>query len=126
MTTCPHTVGIDQSLEVAEKMMREYHIRHLPVLDGGDLKGIITDRDIKLCRDFIGGDSPSMKIGEICEEGVYSVSPDSPLDEVVKGMAQNKYGSAVVVDNNKVVGMFTAIDAMLALARLLETRLKLA
>jgi len=124
MTTCPHTVGIDQPLSVAEELMKKYHIRHLPVLEGGTLTGIITDRDIKLCRDFIDGDNASVKVGDVCEEAVYTVSPSSPLNEVVTGMAEGKFGSSVVVDHGKVVGIFTSIDVMIALATLLETRLK--
>ena len=53
-----------------------------------------------------------------------AVSPDAPIDEVVKEMADKKFGSAVVVDNGKVVGMFTATDALSAFAELLQTRLK--
>jgi len=124
MSTCPHTVGVDQNLDIAEKLMGTHKIRHLPVLNGGDLIGIITDRDIKLCRSFIGGNKPDVKIGEVCHEEVYTVSPSSPLDEVVSHMAKGKFGSAVVMDHNKVVGIFTAVDAMNALAHLLETRLK--
>ena len=51
-------------------------------------------------------------------------APDAPVDEVVREMAGHKYGSAVVVDNGHVVGVFTAIDAMTAFAELLETRLR--
>jgi len=52
------------------------------------------------------------------------VSPDAPIDEVVQEMAGKKFGSAVVIDNGKVVGMFTATDALAAFAELLQTRLK--
>lgn len=126
MTTCPHTINADQDLEKAEEMMRVYQIRHLPVLVSGDLIGVITDRDIKFYRDFIAGDAPELKVSDVCQEDVYTVTPSSPLDEVVKGMAEKKLGSAVVIDNGHVVGIFTAIDVMLAMAKLLETRLKAA
>ena len=47
MTTTPHTIGAEQPLDKAMTMMREYKIRHIPVLDGGRLVGIISDRDLK-------------------------------------------------------------------------------
>jgi acetoin utilization protein AcuB len=48
MTPMPHTIGSDQSLQKAHELMREFKIRHLPVLKGGKLVGILTDRDIAL------------------------------------------------------------------------------
>jgi acetoin utilization protein AcuB len=51
------------------------------------------------------------------------VAPRAALDEVVSEMAQHKYGCAVVLDNGKVVGVFTTVDALRAFADLLETRL---
>jgi acetoin utilization protein AcuB len=50
------------------------------------------------------------------------VSPDSPLDEVALEMAENRYGSAIIVQDKKVVGIFTTVDACRALAAILETR----
>lgn len=123
MSTCPHTIGHEQNLASAESLMREHHIRHLPVLKAGVLSGILSDRDIKLCRDFVGADDTNVKVGDVCSDSVYTVGPQSPLDEVAKEMARGKFGSAVVVDHEKVVGIFTAVDAMDALAKLLTTRL---
>jgi acetoin utilization protein AcuB len=49
---------------------------------------------------------------------VYCVSPDAPLVEVAREMAEHKYGSAVVVEGPKVVGVFTTTDALRALVAL--------
>jgi acetoin utilization protein AcuB len=46
MTTSPHTVGQDQKLSQAHKIMRAHEIRHLPVLQGGKLVGVLSDRDL--------------------------------------------------------------------------------
>jgi acetoin utilization protein AcuB len=48
MTTTPHTIGVEQTLAKADKVMHELRVRHLPVLSGGKLIGILTDRDVKL------------------------------------------------------------------------------
>jgi acetoin utilization protein AcuB len=50
----------------------------------------------------------------------YTVGPGTPLDEVVSTMAEKKFGSAVVVQNNKIVGIFTTVDACQALSDLSE------
>ncbi|MFM2420592.1 MAG: hypothetical protein RL385_5315, partial [Pseudomonadota bacterium] len=51
------------------------------------------------------------------------VSPDAPIDEVVGEMAAKKFGSAVVQQNHKVVGIFTTVDVCKAFAELLHGRL---
>jgi acetoin utilization protein AcuB len=53
----------------------------------------------------------------------YFVSPDAKIDEVVSEMAEHKYGAAVVMQNEKVVGVFTTVDAMRAFNELLHGRL---
>jgi len=123
MTTTPHSIGSEQTIAKASAVMNEHHIRHLPVLHGGKLLGIITDRDVKLIETFRDVDATKLTVEEAMTERPYTVEPETPLDEVVQTMADKKYGSAVVVQNNKVVGIFTTVDACLALAELLNTRL---
>ena len=123
MTTAPHSIGSDQTLITAEKMMTKYGIRHLPVLEGGNLKGIITDRDIKFLKGFESMDPKVVKLSDISINEVFTVEPHSLLDEVCDVMAENKYGSAIVLDNCKLVGIFTWVDALRAMSELLKTRL---
>jgi acetoin utilization protein AcuB len=68
-------------------------------------------------------DITKLVVGDAMTEHPYTVSPDAPLDEVVDTMAANKYGSAVIMQNEKVVGIFTTVDACMALGQLLRTRL---
>jgi acetoin utilization protein AcuB len=123
MTYQPQTINIDQTLQHAQSVMRDLKIRHLPVLKGGKLVGMLTDRDIKLVLSFEHPDAVNLKVGEACSEEPYTTSPNAPLNDVVTHMAEKKYGSAIVMDNDKVVGIFTDVDAMRALAELLQTRL---
>src|SRR5437879_4833811 len=46
MTPAPHTIGVEQPLAVAAALMQAHHIRHLPVLHGGKLVGILSERDV--------------------------------------------------------------------------------
>lgn len=123
MSTCPLTVGTDQSLDYAHGIMRENNIRHLPVLVGGKLAGIITQRDLALIETLKDVDPRTVTVDDAMTTEVYHVEPDAPLDEVVDEMAEHKYGCAVVMQNNHVVGIFTAVDAMKALSELLHGRL---
>lgn len=124
MTVLPHSVGFDQTLSKARDMMTEYRIRHLPVLKGGKLVGVVTDRDLKLVASFKEADIETLKVEDACTLDPYITKPSAALNEVVSEMASHKYGCALVVDNNKLVGIFTEIDALKALSDLLETRLK--
>lgn len=124
MTTFPHTIGFDQSLSKARDMMTEYRVRHLPVLKGGQLVGILSDRDLKLVSGFKDVDPEKLTVGEAYTPDPYITSPQAPLHNVALEMAEKKYGCALVADNNKLVGIFTEVDALRALGELLETRLK--
>jgi len=123
MTTAPHSIGVDQTLAVAHSMMQEHHIRHLPVLTAGKLVGMLTDRDLRLVESLKDVDIKKVTVEEAMSSFVYSVDPDTLLDEVVRTMAEHKYGSAVVLQNGKVVGIFTTVDACRTLGELLHSRL---
>ena len=123
MTTCPHTIGEDQPMTLAHRMMREHHVRHLPVLRGARVVGVVSDRDLNMVETLQDVDPRKVLVSEAMSQDPYVVSPESALDEVVSEMAAKKYGSAIVAQHEKVVGIFTTVDACRAFADLLHTRL---
>lgn len=122
MTMAPHTIGAEQSLAKAEKFMREYGIRHLPVLQGGRLVGILSDRDVKLVETFRDVDPEKVTVEDAYTPDPYITRPDAPLDEVSTAMMERKYGCVLVADNKKLVGIFTWIDALRAMSEILNQR----
>jgi acetoin utilization protein AcuB len=118
MTPSPHSIGVEQSLFVAHELMREHHVRHLPVLHGGKLVGILTERDARLVESIRDVDPKDVTVEDAMSQSVYVVAPDEPLSSVAREMAEHKYGSAVVMEKGKVVGIFTTVDACSALASL--------
>lgn len=123
MTFMPHTIGHDIRISNAIDLMREHRIRHLPVLDGGKLVGVLTDRDIKVASSFEG--SGELRVDDVMMPDPYCVNHDAQLDEVVQEMAEHKYGCVVVrQENGKIVGIFTAVDAMRTLSDLLRQSYK--
>jgi acetoin utilization protein AcuB len=124
MTANPHSVGADQPLAVAHKMMREHGIRHLPVLRGGELVGLVSQRDLYLVETLREVDPAVATVEEAMSQSTYAVAPKTPLAKVARVMAAKKYGCAVVMEDGDVVGIFTAVDALRALASLLEARPK--
>lgn len=123
MSTDVQTIGDEQPMSVAHRLMREQHIRHLPVLRQGRLVGIVSDRDLHLIETLRDVDPTKISVSEAMTPEPYVVSPEAALDEVVSTMAHKKYGSAVVADHGRVVGIFTTVDACSAFADLLTTRL---
>lgn len=123
MTTVPICIGRTDTIAEAHKVMRAHDIRHLPVVEGEKLAGIVTQRDLHLIETLKDVDAEKVMVEDAMTTNLYTVSPDAPLDEVVAEMAEQKYGSAVVVQNHRVVGVFTTIDAMLAFSDLLKSRL---
>ena len=122
MTRSPQTIDRDRTLHEAHFLMRHHRIRHLPVVDGGHLVGILSLGDLHLIETLRDVDPLEVKVDEAMTKDPYSVSPDAPLDAVADAMAERRIGSAVVVDEGGVVGVFTAVDALHAFAELLRDR----
>ncbi len=99
--------------------MKKHGIRHLPVLHGGELLGVVSDRDVALITGLDGVDPEKVRIEEAITQEPYSVKLDSKLSEVAAHMAEHKYGAAIVMDGNHVAGIFTTVDGMKILAKLL-------
>jgi len=120
MTRSPHAIGHDQSLKLAQERLHHFGIRHLPVLDGGVLVGVLSERDIAL----IGAISPQQVEATTVEEAMstepYAVEPKTDAEVVTAHMAEHKHGCAVVMDGHKVVGVFTTVDALSLLTVLLR------
>lgn len=119
MTRSPHSVNAEQTVDFARALMRGHRVRHLPVLRGGKLVGMLSERDIYWSEALMERGGAALLVEEVMSPAPYSVAPDAPLSEVVREMAERKYGSAVVMEGGQVVGLFTTTDALAVLAALL-------
>ncbi len=121
MSPQAHTIRADEKLDTAKDMLKRFGVRHLPVLDGGRLVGVLSNRDIALATSLVGGNSNRTSVEDACTQEVYVTHPDSNLATVAQEMAEKKYGCTVVTDpNDTVVGIFTTTDACRALAQVLS------
>jgi acetoin utilization protein AcuB len=122
MTPFPYSIDVDATLAAAMELMRAHHIRHLPVVESGVLRGVISDRDI---RGALGPDAHAAEkhsVRNAFHDDAYTVEAHTPLDEVAQTMAERHIGSAIVTKAGKLVGVFTTTDACVALARVLRER----
>ncbi len=122
MTTDPKSIESDAKIKDAQAMMAKFKIRHLPVTRQGKVVGILSDRDIKLVGSFSEIEIDEVVVADVCQNKPYIVTPDELIHEVAAEMAAKHYGSAIVVQNSRLVGIFTAVDACRTLAEILETR----
>ena len=118
MTLSPHTISAEQNLVFAQEKMNELGVRHLPVLKGGQLIGILSDRDIKFIESFDGMKADEIEVEDACTYDPYIVDSKTPLKDVTSVMAQKKYGCVLIKDDGKLAGIFTWIDALKVLSEL--------
>jgi acetoin utilization protein AcuB len=116
MTQSPHTIGAEQPLAHAHALMREHGIRHLPVLHGGRLVGIVSLRDLHLVETLANVDPEVVRVEDAMTTDLFVTDPDTPLTEVAAAMFERKLGSAVITHRNHILGVFTTVDALRILA----------
>jgi acetoin utilization protein AcuB len=120
MTTDPLTVTPTETIGQADELMNTNRIRQLPVVNGNQLVGIVTDRDI---RSFLSGSllesvearekALNTKVREIMTTEPMTVSPDDDLQEAVELMIDEKIGGIPVVDGAEgLVGIVTYVDVL--------------
>lgn len=130
MTADPITLMVDDSFDLAEKFMEFAHIRHLPVVDGVRLIGLVTHRDLlraslRLLRDVSPRNVRQRKltvpVAEIMRPDVAFVTPDADVRSVVETMMDHKYGCLPVCEEGRrLVGIITEADFLKFTHRLLE------
>jgi acetoin utilization protein AcuB len=118
MTLMPASADEDLRLEDAEQRMSLDNIRHLVVVKDGHAVGVLSSRDISLALSMPGVDRKKIKVSEAMSEQPYVCRPDSTLAEVCLTMEAHRWGCALIVDNEEVVGIFTTTDALRAVRAL--------
>jgi len=115
------SIGVDQCLKTASTKMQEHKIRHLPVLEGGRLVGVISERDVTWLAS-LGTDPSTIQVSEAMSDIPYVVHASADAREVVQNMHDDKLGSALIEQDGKPVGIFTTTDALQLCADLLSGR----
>lgn len=116
MTADPCVISPDETLERAWAVMNEEGCRHLPVVEGGQLIGILSMTDIGR----LGATVPSLMARTVADSMTktpFTVGPDEPLESAAAQMGLHKVNCLPVVAAGKLVGIITTYDLLDALAR---------
>ena len=109
MTANVVSVSSHQSIQEAAQLMKQHNIGVIPVVDHGQLKGIITDRDITI-RSTAGGSAPHIPVSQCMTTNVTVAHPEMDVHQVADLMAQYQIRRIPVTENSQVVGMVALGD----------------
>jgi len=121
MMGSPVTLKPEDSLDLANDVISLGRIRHIPVVDGNRLVGIVTERDLigAAASQIFGLKNKSksallksVKIKEVMKKRVITAAPNTPIKEVAHLMADKKIGCVPVVSDGVVVGLVTTTDIL--------------
>lgn len=118
------TVTTETTIGEALSLLRGNRIRHLPVMDGERLVGIVSDRDLRdalpssLCKHDDDHDVLQNSVEAIMRTDVITAHPLDFIEEAAKTIYDFKVGSLPVVEGNKLVGIVTESDILNSLIEL--------
>ncbi|MBS1783136.1 MAG: CBS domain-containing protein [Bacteroidetes bacterium] len=121
MTGNPYTIRESDSLADAVNIIRKHKIRHLPVVSGNEIRGIISSSDInrltfgRLFDNQEGADEAILQmltVPQVMTKNVKHVSPEDTIKDVAEIFAEEDFHSLPVVENGKLMGIVTTTDVI--------------
>ena len=110
MTRSPATAEPSRTVAAVAQIMAQEHVGPVPIVEGGRLVGLVTDRDLVIRVIAEGRDPNSTTIGEIASADLVTVEPDTDLSEALQLMAQNQVRRLPVVEGGQLVGIVAQAD----------------
>jgi CBS domain-containing protein len=123
MQTHVVTATPDMSLAQVQRLMHDQHIRHVPVISGKRLVGMVTDRDIReaapspattLSRGEIAYQMDTTPVKTCMTEEVVTIAPEADMVQAARLLLEHKIGCLPVIESGAIVGMVTEIDCLRA------------
>jgi len=125
------TLSAGDTLDLVDTIMRLGRIRHMPVVSGKRVVGVISQRDL-----FLAGVSSALhfrekaerewlakiRVGEVMTQPVHTTTATTPVREAVDSMLGRRIGCLPVVDGDELVGLLSETDCLRLLAQVLATQ----
>jgi len=122
------TLDASDTLDLADDVMRLGRVRHFPILEGGKVVGVLSQRDLfraaassllqlryEASREWLA----KVPVKAVMSTTVHAIGPDRPARDAVDMLLQHKIGCLPVVENDKLVGLLSETDCLQYLSRVL-------
>lgn len=116
------TISLEDNLYKAERLFKEHHIRHIPVVDNDQIIGMLSLTDLERISFLDSFDSNEIKIdnavynmlniAQIMVKNPVVINVNVTIKTVVEILAKNEFHALPVVDNNLLVGIVTTTDLL--------------
>jgi CBS domain-containing protein len=119
------TISVSETLSTVEDIMTLGHVRHMPVVRGGKLVGVVSERDLlraslSVLSKHRGEERRAflhvVEIARVMSAPPIVIGPDASIDEAARVMAEKKIGCLPVVDGEDLLGMVTETDVLRCVA----------
>ena len=118
MTPFPYAIGPRDDVAQALTLMQEHGIRHLPVIEHFHCIGLVTLEAVEAALSHAAPDRVP-QVNQLSFSDVYRVDINQPLEQMLTHMVEHSVSCAVILKADKVVGIFTGVDACRLLLQLL-------
>jgi CBS domain-containing protein len=118
-------ISVSERLSTVEDIMTLGHVRHMPVVRGGKLVGVVSERDLlraslSVLSEHRGAERRAflhvVEIARVMSAPPIVIDPDATIDEAARVMAEKKIGCLPVVEKDHLLGMVTETDVLRAVA----------
>jgi CBS domain-containing protein len=111
MTAKPCSIDADKTVEYAAKMMRDENVGLAPIVEGKQLIGTLTDRDIAIRVVAESKDPGSTRVREVASTQLVTIDPQQDLDDALRLMAKHQVRRLPVVEEDgRLVGVVAQAD----------------
>jgi len=121
MARNPATLDRNETLDLAETVMKLGRIRHMPVVEAGKVVGILSQRDLfrsalvvalEFGQKTTSALIKTIRVKEVMSQSVITIAPDASVKEAARVMIERKIGCLPVVERDKLVGLITETDIL--------------
>jgi CBS domain-containing protein len=131
MVSDVETLAPSDTMDAALLLERKFKIRHIPIVEGQVLVGIVTDRDLKraMPSPLTGADQDTFErvaretlMSQLMTRSPLTISPDAPLREAVQILCEKKFGALPVVEGGALIGIITETDMLRVFLKILDAK----